>query len=169
MSTQPTEPVPWPSARLDPVRRLRVLAASLPGCALVEQVLDAPFELVWGFLSNLEQSVPEFDTEVARLVVHERHDEPGQKRLSATAWSKEWLPGLPLDIVLEEGFCWMTAPRRIFVVGMAAVAQGPRTGYAHMEGTALRLPGLASVVARRQRRQVARDIAGIASALHRRQ
>ena len=168
MSSHPTQPVKWPGSALDPVRRLRVLAASLPGCAIVEQVFDAPFELAWGFLSDLERSVPEFDTEVARLVIHDRRDDQGQVRLSATAWARPWLPGLPLDVALEEGFCWMAAPRRTFVVGMAAVPDGRRTRYAHLEGTALRLPGLAQAVARRQRGQVLRDMAGIRSALRQR-
>ena len=51
----------WPEARLDRVRQLRVLGAALPGVAVVERVLDAPFDEVWSFLSDLERSVPMFD------------------------------------------------------------------------------------------------------------
>jgi hypothetical protein len=37
----------WPTAQLDRVRQLRVLAEVLPGVGLVERVLDAPYERVW--------------------------------------------------------------------------------------------------------------------------
>jgi hypothetical protein len=57
----------WPTARLDPVRQLRVLAEVVPGVGLVERVLDAPFDQVWPVLADLERSVPAFDPMVASL------------------------------------------------------------------------------------------------------
>jgi hypothetical protein len=59
----------WPTARLDPVRQLRVLAEVLPGVGLVEGVLDTPFNRVWPVLANQVRSVPEFDHMVASLRV----------------------------------------------------------------------------------------------------
>ena len=49
----------WPSAELDGVRRLRVLAAALPGVQLEERALDHPFEAVWGVVNDIERNVYE--------------------------------------------------------------------------------------------------------------
>ena len=49
----------WPVADLDPVRRLAVLAATVPGGAIVvEEVIDAPFERVWAVAGDLEHEFP---------------------------------------------------------------------------------------------------------------
>src|SRR5829696_5310807 len=37
----------WPTARLDPVRQMLVLARVLPAVGVVERVLDAPYGRVW--------------------------------------------------------------------------------------------------------------------------
>lgn len=37
----------WPVAELDPVRRMRVLAAATPGVAYAEKLIPAPFSAVW--------------------------------------------------------------------------------------------------------------------------
>src|SRR4051794_26373395 len=48
----------WPTVDLDPVRRLRVLAAAIPGAAVAESVLDAPFDDVWSAATDFENAVP---------------------------------------------------------------------------------------------------------------
>jgi hypothetical protein len=49
----------WPVADLDPVRRLRVLAAAVRFPVYVgEVVIPAPFEQVWAEVSDLEQELP---------------------------------------------------------------------------------------------------------------
>ena len=48
----------WPVADLDPIRRLRVLAAATPGTDLTELIIDAPPELVWQTASNLQAEMP---------------------------------------------------------------------------------------------------------------
>jgi hypothetical protein len=58
----------WPTAQLDRVRQLRVLAEVLPGVGLVERVLDAPYGRVWSFLTDFEHSVPAFDRWCVRCV-----------------------------------------------------------------------------------------------------
>ena len=68
----------------DRVRQLRVLGAALPGVAVVERVLDAPFDEVWSFLSDLERSVPMFDHLVGSLRV----------KTGRTTDSRSW-PGFP--------------------------------------------------------------------------
>ena len=44
----------WPTTDLDPVRRLRVLAAAIPGASVTERVMDAPWVDVWRVLSDLD-------------------------------------------------------------------------------------------------------------------
>jgi uncharacterized membrane protein len=48
----------WPVASLDPIRRLRVMAAATPGTDLTELIIDAPPELVWQTVSNLQAEMP---------------------------------------------------------------------------------------------------------------
>jgi len=149
-----TAPAAWPVAGLDPIRRLDVLAAALPGVAVQKTVLHAPFEEVWGFLTDFERSVPTFDPVVTKVV--ERARAGGHVRL--TAWSGRFLPGLPFEVDVEPGFCWMRSRWRIYVVGMAAVPDGDRTRVAHLEGSTL--PG-ARLLRRVMVRMVAADVAGM--------
>jgi hypothetical protein len=47
-----------PSAELGPVRRLQVLAASIPGAAYDESVVYAPFDELWAVVSDMDTSIP---------------------------------------------------------------------------------------------------------------
>jgi hypothetical protein len=149
----------WPAARLDPIGKLRALEASLPGVAMRERVIDAPFDDVWGFVSDLETSVPEFERDVARLrVVRAAGDQ-----LRVHSWS----PGVPVplafDVTLRPGWCWMVSTPRLYVVGMAAVPageRGERTRFGHLEGFVTGGP-LLRLSRWRHRRHVPRDLDGI--------
>jgi hypothetical protein len=149
----------WPTARLDPVRQLRVLAGVLPGVGLVEGVLDAPFEQVWSWLADLERSVPAFDPMVGSLRVLSRE---GERLTVATR-----MPLLPLrmrfQVDLREGWCLMRS--RAYLVGMAAVAQGEQTRYAHMEGLPWRGGPLLRLLRPLFRRVVGGDVRGIVRTL----
>jgi hypothetical protein len=123
---------PWPQSDLDPVRRLRVLAAGLPHVALVEGVIDAPFERVWGLVGDVERGVPRFEQAVRSVeIVQRRGDE------------LELIVVHPLGVrvrfraVLQRGWCVMGS--RWGDVGMAATAEGggARTRFAHFEGSRL--------------------------------
>lgn len=122
----------WPSTELDPVRRMRVLAAAMPHAAFLERVLDAPFGAVWRVASDLERGTPQWEKNVAALVVLEREGE----RLEVEIRSPFGIR-LRADAVLRPGWCVMQG--RLFAVGMAAAPEGERTRFAHFE--ALRLPG----------------------------
>jgi hypothetical protein len=166
----PTAPDPgtagaWPVAQLDRVARLRVLAESLPGTVVQERLIDAPFGDVWGFVADLETSVPAFDRDVARLRVVRSSGE----RMRVHSWVPH-LPGpVPFDVDLRPGWCWMVSSPRLYVVGMAAEAAGDRTRFAHLEGLVVPGPGAARTLAapllrlsrRRHQRHVGRDLDGI--------
>lgn len=163
------EAAPWPTASLAPRARLRALAAGLPGAVVQETVVDAPFDAVWGFIADLERSVPTFDDDVRALRIVERDG----TRLAARAASSWRVGRVPLSFAvdLEPGWCWMVARPHLYVVAMAAEPDPDdpgRTRYAHMEGIALRhrlLAPVARLTRLHTRRHVRGDVAGITRAV----
>jgi len=156
----------WPIAELSPIGRARALAAGLPGAVLHEGVIDRPLDAVWGFIADLERSVPTFDDGVARLRVVDR-DGTRLRVATRASWRMGGLP-LDFDVDLEEGWCWMVARPRIYVVAMAAEpdpVDPDRTRYAHLEGITVRPRILARATRWRSRRHIASDVAGIERAL----
>jgi len=123
----------WPVADLDPVRRLRVLAAAVRFPVYVgEVVLPAPFEEVWAEVSDLEHELPRHLGTVrsARIT----RAEGDRLELLATG---NFGQRARFDVVLRPGWCLM---RSRFVLGaMAAVPEAAGTRFAALGG--FRLPG----------------------------
>jgi hypothetical protein len=115
------------------------MAASIPGAAWTEGILDAPYATTWPWIADLEMSIPRFDTQVRRVRVVARHSEDGAERLRIR--STAFGVSLPFDVRLEDGFCLMQARARLYVVLMAAEPHdgGERTRFLHLE--AIPLPG----------------------------
>jgi hypothetical protein len=148
----------WPEATLDGVRRLRVLAAVLPGVHLEEREVDVPFERVWAFMTDIERNVPRFDRDVASVRV--THREGNQLRIVTR--TRRGLVA-PFRVEIENGFMLMQAPARAYVVGSAAHAlDDGRTRYAHMEGVPRSVGRIRNA---RTARHVAADVDGIARLL----
>jgi hypothetical protein len=150
----------WPTAHLDPVAKLRVLDAALPGAVMRERLIDAPFDAVWGFVSDVETSVPEFDREVSRVRIVRRDGE----RLRIHTWTAGVPVPLAFDVTLREDSMWMVSSPRLYVVGMAAIPEGQRTRLGHLEGFT-KGARLSRLVRQRQRRHVARDLDGVERAV----
>lgn len=148
----------WPQASLDPIQRLRVLAGALPGVGMVERTIDAPYERVWGFVADLEHSVPAFDGLVASLRVVSRDGD----RLVVMARSVLARRATRFDVELGDGWCWMES--RVYLVGMAAVPDGERTRFANLEGVPFSSPATRALRPL-FRRVVAADARGIARCL----
>jgi hypothetical protein len=126
--------VSWPTVELDPIRRLEVLAAGIPGAALTERVLDAPFDDVWGAATDFEAGVPRIEVLIGRAEVVAREGERIEVRITPPLMG----PPQRLDVVLRPGWCWMVS--KLAVAGMAAIPAGDdRTRFAHLE--ALTMPG----------------------------
>jgi hypothetical protein len=123
------------SAVMDPIDRLHVIAAGIPGAAIVERVLDAPFESVWATATDFEGALSGFEVSVGRARIVKRDGE--------TVTLESRLPLLPVrqrvDVHVRDGWCLMQG--RGFVAGMAARPEGDRTRFAHLE--AARVPGAA--------------------------
>lgn len=128
----------WPATALSNVQRMRVLAHAIPNARIAESIIDAPFDRVWGWFSDLEHSVPAFDGVVRRLHVRRRDGD----ELKITSWQGPGgLVPTPFDVRLEaDGWCLMTTPVRFYVVGMCADPVGDdQTHVAVLEAMSLRV------------------------------
>lgn len=159
----------WPTVELDRVAQLRVLSRALPGVALEERTIAAPFDVVWGFVSDLPNAVPQFDRDVSSIEILERHGDH-LKIISRPPYVP--IP-VRLDVELREGWCWMVARPQLYVVGMAAVPAGEHTRFAMLEGMSLAGPEVLrpmfapiSAISRwRHRRHLPHDLDAIERAL----
>lgn len=130
----------WPVAEVDPIRRLRVLAAAVPGAVVTETTYDAPFAQVWAVAADLEHELPMYLPDVRAMRVTRRDGD----RLEAHARGYAGLRAR-FDIVLRPGWCVMSS--RFLLGGMAAVPDQERTRFAflggvHVPGQRVLRPGL---------------------------
>jgi len=122
----------WPVADLDPLRKLRVMAAATAGTDLTEWTIDAPPEAVWQVASNLQVEMPRLIRDFRSVTVT-----PGTgERLVMDA--RGYLgQRARFDVVMRPGWCWMQS--RFLLCGMAAVSEGTRTRFGFLGG--IRVPG----------------------------
>ncbi|MFK7894921.1 MAG: hypothetical protein AB8G23_03745 [Myxococcota bacterium] len=119
----------WPIAELDPVERMRALAAALPHVALDETRFDVPFEQLWSFIADLEGNTKRFEGGVTDLRILSRQGDTLQ--LEARTPPGFWMA---FDAVLRPGWCLMKS--RFGQVGMAARPEGPNAcRFVHFEGS----------------------------------
>ena len=144
------------SSALDPVRRLRVMAAGISGAHVTEQVLPAPFEEVWALMSDLEAEFGRFQPDMKSVRVT-RHD---GDRLEVRAHSYLGLRAR-FDVVLRPGWCWMQS--RFVLIGMAATPVPDGTLVALTGGA--RIPGRAAIVPALVRREGAKSMRRLAERL----
>jgi hypothetical protein len=140
----------WPRADLDPVRRLRALAAGIRGAHVTERVVPAPFDAVWGILADLEGGFGTVQPDMRQVRVTRRDGD----RLEAVARSRFGMRAR-FDGVLRPGWCWLQS--RFLLIGMAANAEpGGGTRVAFTGG--LRVPGRAALVPVGVRREARRSL-----------
>lgn len=122
----------WPTADLDPVRRLHVMAAAIPGAMSGEVVVRRPIAQVWARAGDLETELPLLVHDFREVRVRDRDGE----RLVADARSPLGLRAR-FDVVLRPNWCWCES--RFLLCGMAAVEQGDDTLFGFLGG--VRVPG----------------------------
>jgi hypothetical protein len=145
----------WPRAELDNVRRMRVLAAGIPGAAVTERVVDAPIERVWELLSDLEGSFGEIQPDMRSVQILKRDGE----RTVALARSRFGMRAR-LEGVVGPGWCWLQS--RFLIIGMAVTPEpGGGTRVAMTGG--IRVPGRAALVPIGVRREAERALERLAS------
>jgi hypothetical protein len=117
----------WPVPDLDPVRRLRVMAAAIPGTDLTEVVIDAPPEQVWQVASNLQAEMPRLVRDFRSVTVT-----PGTaERLVMQA--RGYLgQRARFDVVIRPGWYWMQS--RFLLCGMAAAPDPSGTRFGFLGG-----------------------------------
>lgn len=121
----------WPAATIDPVSRMRALAAALPNVALDETRFDVPFDHLWSFIADLEGNTPRFEGAVTDLRILSR--EGDSLRLKARTPPGFWVL---FDVALRPGWCLMQS--RYGQVGMAAKPDGPSASrFIHFEGSSI--------------------------------
>lgn len=128
----------WPRADIDDIARLRALAAGIRGARVGERLVDAPFDAVWGLLSDLEGSFGDIEPDMRRLTVVRRDGD----RLEALARSRFGMRARLRGIV-RPGWGWLQS--RFLLIGFAAVAETAGTTRVAMTG-GLRVPGRAALV-----------------------
>lgn len=140
----------WPAAELDNVRRLHVLASGIRGANVVEQVITAPYSVVWPALADLEGAFGQVLPDMRDVRVIGRDGD----RVTASARSRFGMRAL-LRGEQSDGWCWLQS--RFLLIGVAARAEGVNTRVAIAAG--LRVPGRAAVVPVGVRREAARSLA----------
>ena len=154
--------VHWPALELDPVRRLRVMAAGLNAVMYADAHLDIPYPDVWAVASDLEGELPHLVPTLRAFVT----SPASETRQHAWAYGP-FGHRARFDVVLQPGWCLMRS--RYVIGGMAAVPEGSGTRFAVLGGlrrprpaqalTALRPLGRTRghhVIARAHRRATAR-------------
>ena len=113
-------------AGIDPVNRLTVLAAALPGAAVRQRRIPAPFDTVWAVIADLEHATPRYEPGVARVHITERHGQRLHLLVGYTDGGEE-----PMEVRLRPGWCLMQSAT--VVVAFAARRVGGETLLAHLE------------------------------------
>ncbi|MEU3839075.1 hypothetical protein AB0E88_03415 [Streptomyces sp. NPDC028635] len=146
----------WPTTDLDPVRRLKVLAAGVRGAHVAEAYVDAPFERVWSLLGDLEGGFGQVVTDMERLrVVHRRGE-----RVEALARSRFGMRAR-LRGVHRPGWCWLQS--RFLLIGVAAAPEGAGTRVAFTGG--VRVPTRAALIPAGVRREGERSVGRLTALL----
>jgi hypothetical protein len=132
------------SADIDPIDRLTILAAALPGAAVRQRQITAPFDAVWRVIADLEHATPRYEPGVAHVRVLERHGQLLRLLVQDTGGREEIM-----DAKLRPGWCLMQSAT--VVVAFAARPLGSQTLLAHLEHQRLQ-PPLPSQTRSRHRR-----------------
>jgi hypothetical protein len=113
-------------ADIDPVDRLAILAAALPGAVVRQRQIAAPFDAVWRVIADMEHATPRYEPGVAHVRVVERHGQLLRLLVQDTAGHEEMM-----DAKLRPGWCLMQSAT--VVVAFAARPVGSQTLLAHLE------------------------------------
>ena len=118
------DPVALPD--IDPIDRLAILAAALPGAAVRQRRIALPFDAVWQVIADLEHATPRYEPDVARVRVIEQRGEFLRLLVQDTAGRED-----AMDARLRPGWCLMQSTT--VVIAFAARDLGSETLVAHLE------------------------------------
>jgi hypothetical protein len=138
---------PAEQAGIDPVDRLAILAAALPGAAVRQRRIAASFDAVWRVIADLEHVTPRFEPGVARLHVTRRNGQHLELLVERADGREE-----TMQATLRPGWCLMQSLTT--VVAFAAQQVGSQTLLAHLEHS--RVPARPPGVSQRRRNWLAK-------------
>jgi hypothetical protein len=118
------DPVALPD--IDPIDRLAILAAALPGAAVAQRRIAAPFDAVWRVIADLEHATPRYEPGVAHVRVIEQRGELLRLLVQDTTGREH-----AMDARLRPGWCLMQSAT--VVIAFAARRLGSQTLLAHLE------------------------------------
>jgi hypothetical protein len=118
------DPVALPD--IDPIDRLAILAAALPGAVVGQRRIAAPFDAVWQVIADLEHATPRYEPGVAHVRVIEQRGEHLRLLVQDTAGREQ-----AMDARLRSGWCLMQSAT--LVIAFAARRLGSETLLAHLE------------------------------------
>jgi hypothetical protein len=118
---------------IDPIDRLAILAAALPGAAVRQRRIAAPFDAVWQVIADLEHATPRYEPDVAHARVIEQRGELLRLLVQDTAGREH-----AMDARLRPGWCLMQSAT--VVIAFAARRLGSQTLLAHLEHQRLQTP-----------------------------
>jgi hypothetical protein len=110
---------------IDPIDRLAILAAALPGAAVRQRRIAAPFDAVWGVIADMEHATPRYEPGVAHVRVIEQSGEFLRLLVQNTAGREE-----TMDARLRPGWCLMQSAT--VVIAFAARRLDCETVLAHL-------------------------------------
>jgi hypothetical protein len=125
------DPVALPD--IDPVDRLAILAAALPGAAVRQRRIAAPFDAVWRVIADLEHAIPRYEPGVTHVRVIEQRGQLLRLLVEDTDGRVE-----TMDARLRPGWCLMQSATT--VVAFAARRLGNETLLAHLEHRRVQTP-----------------------------
>ena len=118
---------------IDPIDRLTILAAALPGAIVRQRQVAAPFDAVWRVIADLEHAIPRYEPGVAHVRIIERHSHLLRVLVQDTGGREEMM-----DAKLRPGWCLMQSAT--VVVAFAARPLGSQTLLAHLEHQRVQTP-----------------------------
>jgi hypothetical protein len=118
------DPVAFPD--IDPIDRLAILAAALPGSVVRQRRIAAPFDAVWQVIADMEHATPRYEPGVAHVRVIERRGERLRLLVRDTAGRED-----AMDARLRPGWCLMQSAT--VVIAFAARRLDGETLLAHLE------------------------------------
>lgn len=128
----------WPQTDVDAVRRLRALAAGIPGATVTERVFDYPMPMVWDLMWDNGRRFAEIQPDMRSIKQLEISGDRVRMLVHSRFGFRAHLEG-----VARPGWCWLQS--RFLLIGMAAAAEPDgRTRVALTGG--IRIPTRAAIL-----------------------
>jgi hypothetical protein len=128
----------WPDVELDTVRRLRALAAGIPGATVTERVYDTTPAHAWDLMWDDGRSFVEFQTDMKKIEWIEFDDDRVRLQVRSHYGMRARLEG-----TVRPGWCWLQS--RFLLIGMAVSAE-PAGGTRVALTGGVRVPGRAQLI-----------------------